>query len=109
MDNATLKALKDSIAKWESNARVGDIDDALIGAKECPLCQLYWKKDNGLWCDGCPVKNATGYSSCVDTPYSEAYQLFDLAENGKAPLSEFHKAARAEVDFLKSLLPEATS
>lgn len=106
MDNATLKALKDSIAKWEGNTRVDDIDDALLGHKECPLCILFWSECHATSCNGCPVKDRTGYGYCSDTPFDEVCIALDLMENDGAPLSDFHKAARAEVDFLKSLLPE---
>lgn len=93
-----LKALKASIAKWEKNARVRNLDNAKIGAKECPLCRLF--ADDG--CLGCPVRQATGMKRCWGTPWEDACD----AKLYSKDVAAFRAAAREEVAFLRSLLPE---
>ena len=97
MDAHTLKALKASIAKWERNALVEDTEDAMMGVKSCPLCVLFHHNE----CHGCPVFAADNrHFRCGFTPYDDAEEAFAYER-----LAEFHAAARAEVVFLKSLLP----
>lgn len=89
MDEKTLTALKGSIAKWEAIvAKTGDDK----GAKNCPLCQLFNTENHGEneCCIGCPVHAHTGKRWCNGTPYRGH------------PTPE---SSRAELDFLKSLLP----
>ncbi|WP_424967298.1 hypothetical protein [Dinoroseobacter sp. S375] len=103
MDAKTLEALKASIAKWEKNARVRKAENAKLTVIDCPLCDLFHK----LGCEGCPVAERTGEISCWDTPYEHAYHERGewLEDASRGPL--FRAAAREEVAFLKSLLPEA--
>lgn len=104
MDAQTLKALKASISKWERNSRVRSPDNYLIGVSDCPLCALFYPiiyRAEG--CEGCPVHDRTGYSFCKHSPYKEATNASGVWSNGGR---EARKAARAEVEFLKSLLPE---
>ncbi|MGB1215068.1 MAG: hypothetical protein ACPG4X_17000 [Pikeienuella sp.] len=109
MDERTLQALKDSIAKWEKNARVRKVENATVRVSDCPLCLMFHSRFFGLGCRGCPVSEATDQIECDGTPYEEAnnrlYQWRDDSCDGKP----FRAAARAEVDFLKSLLPEDQS
>jgi|SRR5690606_28026025 len=102
MDAKTLEALKASIRKWEKNAEVKTPDDYLIDSSDCPLCDLFFHKD----CDGCPVYSRTGQEMCNGTPYREAFKAW--VQWGRAP-EVAHEAARKEVAFLKSLLPEGES
>ena len=95
MDARTLEALKASIAKWEKNAVIEDLDDATMGPMDCPLCCLF--HSNG--CVGCPV-SSEGHHQCDGTPYDAASRAW---RNDK--LEDFIGATRAEVAFLKSLLP----
>lgn len=95
MTPAALEALKQSILKWEQNTKINDLNDASLGKYKCPLCQLFIESD----CEGCPIMLATGETFCEETPYEVARE----AEN----LAEFHSAAKAELEFLKSLLPES--
>ncbi|MDO6966935.1 hypothetical protein [Rhizobium alvei] len=97
MDERTLEALKASIANWERNAKVEKMEDAKLGVINCPLCNMFWLDD----CKGCPVAKNTGTRLCAKTPYHDAE---DELENGN--IESFRKAALAEVEFLKSLLPE---
>lgn len=109
MDDQTLKALKGSIAKWEAIV-AGTGRDA--GTKNCPLCKLFYFKK---MCGGCPVFEKTQEPYCSGTPHQEladlplmgAYSskgiaISDIAENSREHGLEL---AKAELEFLKSLLP----
>jgi hypothetical protein len=104
MDAKTLEALKGSIAHWE---RVRDGVEPSEGALNCDLCKAFPRCD-----DGCPVAAKTGRIDCQNTPYwnfchaaehteeGESYQMWARSDTAKA-------AAQAELDFLRSLLPDA--
>lgn len=103
MDERTLEALKASIRKWDANANVSCFSDARILALDCPLCRVFAGNDDDkkTWCIGCPVKEKTGFDDCRRTPYTAAKYAY-----GKRDLEDFVSKARAEADFLRSLLPE---
>lgn len=104
MDAKTLAALRQSIEKWERNAVAETPEDFTKGFGSCPLCQLFWESD----CVGCPVRDRTGYWCCLGSPYDEeAHEDWLSAPSDTALRDEAHAAARAEVEFLRSLLPEA--
>jgi len=93
----TLEALKASIAKWERNAEIDDLERANLGPSSCPLCVLFYRGD----CHGCPVFNFDiDHHRCGFTPYDAAESAYSAGH-----IAGFHLAARAEVAFLKSLLP----
>ena len=104
MDTRTLEALRDSIAKWEKIALGTGAD---YRDSNCPLCQLF-SSPGSLDCGGCPVKLKTGYDQCLDSPFIEWATLpsirLKLCRRAETP--EEIAAAQAEVDFLRSLLPE---
>lgn len=103
MEPKTLKALKASIKKWERNVKVRKPENAKTGPFDCSLCLKFFEKG----CHGCPVSIKTGEICCYDTPYWNARRA--LNEWLTYPEYFKHKwqtAAQAEVDFLKSLLPE---
>lgn len=112
MTPETLEALKASIAKWERNAEVEHEDQARIKANSCTLCTLF---ASGHWqdhCDGCPVALRTSIKGCRSTPWEQAASArsdwrrsTDEIEY-KKHRDAFHAAARDEVAFLKSLLPQ---
>ena len=87
MDAKTLKALKASIAHWEE---VEEGPWQQVGPKECALCDLFY----GSKCEGCPVAIKAQAPLCRNTPY------------GPFISNRTSKNARAELDFLRSLLPE---
>jgi len=99
MDKQTLKALKGSIMKWEAIVAETGIDN---GTDNCPLCRLFY--DN--FCEGCPVVSKGG-RRCSQSPYQEWLDAqpgqtdFPFVANTK-PLK---RIARAELKFLKGLLP----
>lgn len=97
MDTATLAALRSSIEHWKENEQVTDIIDAKIGTGSCALCKLFFRN----LCKDCPVFNRTGKDLCVDTPYRAVVEAKE--ENN---LEAFRLAAKAEREFLESLLPK---
>jgi hypothetical protein len=105
MPAKTLEALKASIEKWERNAVAKFLRETTIAAWDCPLCQLFVLKSDSHGCEGCPVAEKAGRDLCNGSPWEQAYdarlQWMEDEANGAA----FHEAARAEVAFLKSLLP----
>lgn len=101
MDDKTLGALQQSIAKWEANAKHHDAGDVRISSDACPLCAIFMRKD----CEGCPVKARSGRSICEGTPYVQASVTYWSWKYGSGSRLAFQRDARAEVEFLKSLLP----
>jgi hypothetical protein len=97
MSPETLEALKGSIEKWEKIVAGTGAD---YGPNNCPLCKMF-RKSRGEWwdmtCDGCPVKAHTGKDGCEDTPYDSFEGSYKDDEEA---------AARAELEFLRSLLPK---
>lgn len=105
MSPATLKALRGSIKKWERIATGKGIDK---GGENCPLCQLFILPNDS--CAGCPIATRTKQSDCHGTPYMEWHDVNPWPEDagGRKATTKAHRAAaQKELDFLKSLLPEA--
>lgn len=104
MDARTLEALKGSIAKWSAIVDGGQE----LGWKHCPLCLLFNNRCDekcDLACNGCPVFEASGKRFCVGTPYG-AWEDDFLAGPKVADTARRKALAQAELDFLRSLLPE---
>lgn len=109
MNKKTLKALKQSIAKWEKNTKAETPDQYLTGYADCPLCNLYWHDV----CNGCPISEKTKKLCCSSTPYEKCRDHWDDWDYKFARREGYAKskrlaiaAAKREVKFLKSLLPE---
>ena len=115
MNKKTLAALKGSILKWEKIVDGSGID---MGCDNCPLCQRFRGELNNAPaddCAGCPVA-AAGFPACVGSPYQAwitACVALNLAiEDGSTPKEKMRAAknkklaAKAELEFLKSLLPK---
>ena len=100
MSPGTLEALKGSIEKWRRIVEEGDINE---GSDNCPLCRLFIGDD----CEGCPVAEAAE-PECFGTPYWD-FQDADTNDSWRADTDEKMIAARAELDFLCSLLPKEES
>lgn len=98
-------ALDESILKWRKLAIALDNNEfenvPPMGTRTCALCQLYFE---GGACYVCPVKNRTGRSGCMDTPYDE-YQECANAARYSSRYKLAAKAAWKEVRFLESLRP----
>lgn len=106
MDARTLEALKASIAKWERNAEAKTPAEFRVSEIDCPLCVLF--KTGSDECEGCPVFEKTRVRFCRETPYMSAAVARRDWRDGEGSSDRAHAAARDEVAFLKSLLPEAT-
>jgi hypothetical protein len=106
MPTETLEALRGSIRKWEAIVAGTGID---AGADNCDLCgqfNTFYLQGGKCTCFGCPVQTATGKHGCRGSPYEE-YEDISSDDLDDADLDEKLKAlARAELDFLKSLLPQ---
>lgn len=113
MNPIAIKALQDSIKHWEENLAVKHPDDIKLGGEHCACCLAFHtcgNEDNH--CPGCPVAEA-GHEGCMGSPYFDAvdaaYDWKTLVGSRLSAIKakkEWQKAAQAEIDFLKSLLPE---
>lgn len=105
MSKRAETALRESIQKWEGIVAGTEGD---FGTKNCALCRLYYRAGT---CDAsCPVVRATKEEECGGTPYEKWAQLHALRweyvpDGLRAKTPEQKRAAQAELDFLKSLLP----
>jgi hypothetical protein len=107
MDPATLEALKGSIRHWEENLAAETPDDAHTGPSHCLLCRRFHMNPN---CEGCPVSQYTGQNNCHGTPYVMAdrrHRFWNSMPDSDEYKERWREAAQAELDFLKSLLPES--
>jgi hypothetical protein len=101
MTSTTLNALKEVITHWRRLATGKTQRYEGIGPGNCALCHLF--NNAAFSCVGCPVQQKTGRTGCADTPYRTAeVAYFDYGRNSK----KFRAAARAELEFLKKLLPK---
>ena len=98
MDEKTLTALRGSIEKWRQ-IEAGTLEDR--GPDNCPLCQEFIENN----CVGCPVSAQTGRGGCVGTPYEAWDDAAYIVNIANTP--ELVALARAEREFLESLLPQA--
>lgn len=109
MTPETLTALKASIAHHEENLNAETPGEVKLGAWCCALCAIYREIAVGaVQCNGCPVKERTGCHGCEESPYTQLWDAF--MEWNEAPSADtksaFLAACRAEIEFLRSLLPE---
>lgn len=99
MDARTLEALKGSIEKWRLIVEEGGEDRGYLN---CPLCERF---NTGFGCGGCPVAVRTEHYFCDGSPFQE-WERLKKGFTGCADTPEKLDAARAELAFLRSLLPE---
>ena len=114
MDARTETALRASIKHWEENVAAVTPKEASMHPDSCALCQMFLDDEE---CAGCPVAEA-GYPDCRRSPWEDAFDAFiswtvavrlesqgrGNAKTAAAP-ENWRKAAQAELDFLRSLLP----
>ena len=78
-----------------------------MGTSNCPLCGLFHIRCTPIkinkCCEGCPVMERTGESGCFNTPYKKYIITIDKHRRSH-PLAI--EAAKEELEFLRSLLPE---
>lgn len=108
MTPETRAALEGSIKKWQ---RIVAGEDICQGSRNCPLCTLFnpwetpreernWPADREL-CDGCPVKDKTGLTGCLGSPWLPYEELKPNINTPKALA-----IAREELAFLESPRPQ---
>lgn len=109
MNEETLEALLGSINKWQ---KIVDGTETEKGPYNCALCQLFQTPvddANDFDCVGCPVYSCTGHKYCENTPYIQWLRFrgsaIDLSKGYRATTKRQRELAQAELDFLKSLLP----
>jgi hypothetical protein len=96
MSPEIYNALVASVEKWKRNAE-GLASQATIFSKDCPLCVIFLESKGS--CRGCPVEQA-GFDGCLNSPWKQAFIAWKLNDDEAWPA-----AARAEVEFLVSLIP----
>lgn len=105
MNRKTLSALEDSITHWEEMLR--DPDASEPDSRNCALCGLFFHHD----CRACPVMAESGQRACRGTPYKHTATLHNNAVGneriGHFDAKQWCWAATAEIEFLKSLLPQS--
>lgn len=101
-------ALSGTVERWRGIAGGWQFDG---GREGCPLCSFIDPINNG--CVLCPVRQSTGLDECHGTPYWSFEKFLithranpDHFDGEGRPVSVSAKSlARAEYDFLRSLLP----
>jgi len=110
MTKKALKALTQSIAHHERMLAGKEQPGERPNGKSCPLCQEF---GNTLDCRGCPIRTLTGWPGCEATPYWDDKECnlqhaWEARKDSARAMSRWRKNARAEIRFLKSLLPKET-
>ena len=114
MNSKTLEALEGSIEKWEGIVRSTEAEDR--GVSNCPLCHLFHGYfSQGEYCIGCPVREKTGMLGCLSSPFDAWINHHETLhrKEGWVEVVSRHKdcpeclrLAKAELEFLKGLLPK---
>ncbi len=104
-----LTALRGSIKKWEDIVAGDGVDR---GYTNCLLCRLVTPVVNYYpVCRECIVMDASGEQSCANTPYDD-WRIHHEREHSTEITPDCIRCpdcvtlAQAELDFLRSLLPE---
>ena len=105
MSPETLTALKASIKHWEENVAAETPDKASSQPEDCALCSAF-AFGSRHECTGCPVRDRTKQSCCEGSPYVDADYFLKRWGRDAEYKTAFRAAAQAELDFLRSLLPE---
>ncbi len=112
LDKKIRLAMGDNLIQWLKISR-GLIRDK--GRAQNPLCKLFIKNVD---CEGCPIKNKTGQSSCVGTPYdhwvthhiinhpNELQHMVNKRLGYRVECSECKELARDMFDFWLDILFE---
>ena len=108
MEERTLTALKASIEHWEQN--LFNLDAKKMTAPYCALCEMFILSeedddDDFTSCGGCPVMEETGEMDCGNTPWADAVFATKAYQKYSGTHAKAFRAVKAEVDFLKGLLP----
>lgn len=109
MNEATKKALEDSIEHWRRMETGNRINGETPHGSFCALCAMFFSKY--AKCEGCPVAEDTGYPGCYETPYyaaktSTLILSAYLAQDRGLDSEEFKLAAKEMREFLEGLREE---
>jgi hypothetical protein len=102
MEKVILIALRDSVLAWKHKLRLlrtGRAREITFGSSSCPLCNFTAE------CADCPVGLA-GHNGCDGSPYDYALLAVEQYRGGVSSFDAAEKAIKAEIKFLKSLLPK---
>ena len=102
MKPATLKALKQSILKWEGIVAGTEKD---FGVLNCALCKRFFDTGCKLRGERCPVYEKTGQTQCDGSPYHNFVDLDELDEPTKKQTKARNALAVDMLNFLNGLLP----
>lgn len=117
LDERNAALLRESIAHWNDNVLAGfkalAISDGETSAKDfgasrwsssCPLCKVYAEyRAPSDFCNGCPVRDATGLPHCYKTPWVHTY---DDDQTDPVDIEHFIRYATQEVNFLRGILAD---
>jgi len=110
-----IRLLEGSVDKWLKIYYNRGEDH---GRFDCPLCLMYDGEDycnedeeegDLLMCFGCPVAEETGKENCAGTPYKKWFDNFGRCEERKVVDETSKDLAKAELDFLVSILDKLKS
>ena len=99
MDGTTRTALINAWVLWQQNAEITQLDHALGGSNDCPLCQVFFSTS----CKGCPIAEDTGQMHCHGSPYDDAKAAFRAVRDERASIDLFRQNAQRFADYLRSL------
>ncbi len=107
LDKKVRLAMGDNLMLWLKIAH-GNVKDK--GVRQNPLCRLFIQNVD---CEGCPIKNKTGQSRCVGTPYPNwlmhhvlTHKIKFIKCGYKVECSECKEIARDMYDFYLDMLFE---
>ena len=103
MNATTLKALHESQAHWKRHWKGKALKGEGVFEQSCALCHVF-KISKKIPCLGCPVRNKTGLSYCVGSPWAGACNFWRSRFTKQS--AAFRAAARKEWEFLMSLEPK---
>ena len=119
MEKATLKALKKSIKHWKG---IVAGKETSRGTDNCALCDLFYNEndDEHECCVGCPVMERTEQEACGGSPYGAFTEVAQCKgrymDDGYGIFNDKDQiihgaviAAKDELSFLQSLLPEKST
>jgi hypothetical protein len=102
MDTETRQALEESIAHHERLLlceTAEQFESEGYSGRSCALCRLFIN----LECNGCPVKNKSGFEQCRDTPYLNEKRAIIKFSRNDYDIGGTRYFITKEIEFLKSL------
>lgn len=97
------KALWESIQHWLENWE--DPRNAVTKSIGCPLCAAFLDATPHLGCDGCPVKEASGFNYCDRTPWG-AVSKAKIRATGISWTLSSEEIGRRHADYILAIATE---